>query len=215
MESKKCAFCKKKFFKHDLPNYLWLRRKYCSRLCVYAGSRKPGIPCRICGTSTSSHDKDKIGLLHCGRQDCKEASRKLKNKNISKALSELIQNGNEIGTRWTNNGKSYSVSPEEDALWSVLEKYGFQRQVSFPTHRAKPTHFMMDFAHTARKLYVEVDGPSHRPIVNQLKDAKRDLELAEAGWLGIRIPSTQIKQNLKIIIRRIKRFVGDPTKIRR
>lgn len=118
-----------------------------------------------------------------------------------------------IGTRLTADGKSYSVSPEEEILWPTLAGYGFLRQVSFATHRAKPTHFMLDFAHPARKLYIEVDGPSHRPLVNQLKDARRDLELAESGWRGIRIPSKDVRQDLKIILRRIRSFMTT-TKVR-
>jgi hypothetical protein len=69
---------------------------------------------------------------------------------------------------------------------------GFIQELSIPTKghgtaHAAPASYKADFGHPARRIVVEMDGPSHRPISRRREDAKKNEVLRALGWRVFRI----------------------------
>ena len=83
--------------------------------------------------------------------------------------------------------------PAEALLWKVLRNrglggYKFRRQ-----HPIGP--YIVDFACVECKLIAEVDGETH--LSKRLVDEKRDLFLADEGWLVLRFWNTEVYDDLE------------------
>lgn len=106
-----------------------------------------------------------------------------------------------------------TVSPEEDILWLRIKHLGFQRQLEALTgvHTNRqprpPRYFRLDFGISRLKIYIEVDGESHRGGTRQDDDTRRDLMLAKLGWIGMRISAHLVHTHLEQIVQEIRRFV--------
>jgi len=73
-----------------------------------------------------------------------------------------------------------------------LEPLGFIREYPIKTKGhgtglAAPRAYKADFAHPGRKVLVEVDGPSHRPLARRALDEKKSAVLRALGWVVARV----------------------------
>jgi very-short-patch-repair endonuclease len=91
-----------------------------------------------------------------------------------------------------------------------MTELGFSPQYKVLTgvHTNKlPRMFRLDFAIPERKLYVEIDGSTHR--LRKERDARRDAMLSDLGWLGLRIPSSQVENDIEVVKVRISLWLSD------
>ncbi|HEX9996391.1 MAG TPA: DUF559 domain-containing protein [Abditibacterium sp.] len=79
-------------------------------------------------------------------------------------------------------------TPAETALWNLLRRHqlaGFQFRRQHPIDR-----FFADFACSAAKLIVELDGASHHDRIEQ--DVSRDEHLQSLGWTTLRFSNADL-----------------------
>lgn len=86
------------------------------------------------------------------------------------------------------------MTEEEVMLWSVLRRLrplglAFRRQVPI-------AGFVVDFACHSRRLVVELDGSQHFEDPHAARDALRDAQLSELGYLVLRIPNFEVRRDL-------------------
>ena len=104
------------------------------------------------------------------------------------------------------------ISPEEELISPWLLSLGFVPQYKFLTgvHTNKlPRMFRLDFALPEHKLYIEIDGTVHR--LKKKADTRRDSMMLERGWNGIRIPSSDVNNDIESVKERINLFIADIT----
>ena len=76
-------------------------------------------------------------------------------------------------------------SRAERAVWTLLRD---RRLADFKFRRQHPIGpFVVDFACVARKLVIELDGPSHGIAEQQVFDAQRTAYLNSEGWRVVRV----------------------------
>jgi very-short-patch-repair endonuclease len=209
-EAKTCEICGNSFTKPSRVSYsLWEKRRYCSQICSRAAQLGQttwtkdlkdqipprGVPCRICGEPTRYYAKRFIGMVHCAKPECVEASRAIKNQR----LAENARIAFDAGTRQAA-GQGWKpvplVSKDETALTPWFESIGWvaQFKVNTGVHSFRlPRQFKLDFALPEKMLFVEIDGSSHRTPDRKERDARRDAMLAELGWRGLRIPASSVR----------------------
>lgn len=67
-------------------------------------------------------------------------------------------------------------------------------------------HKTVDFAFKEIKLFLEIDGPYHEKLDQQLRDSMRDLYSRKAGFETIRISNSYVSRNIGDIVKRIKQL---------
>ena len=77
--------------------------------------------------------------------------------------------------------------------------------------RECPFHkFSLDFAWVDSKKVIEIDGEQHhRDAKQKERDAEKDRLLAEEGWEELRIDWSDICNDTKNWIERIKKFINE------
>jgi very-short-patch-repair endonuclease len=83
----------------------------------------------------------------------------------------------------------------EKLLWAELRKLDLHVRRQVPMGR-----YIADFAIHGAKLILEVDGPRHDLVENQLHDALRDDWFASQGYRTLRIPNSSIVNDLNGVI---------------
>ncbi|MBU2445976.1 MAG: endonuclease domain-containing protein [Bacteroidetes bacterium] len=101
-------------------------------------------------------------------------------------------------------------SPIEESLWRKFqnEKINAERQFMFI---AKPLFYYLDFALFCRErnIDVECDGDKfHLSVVAVNYDKKRNNHLTKYGWVVLRYPTYQIKNNLNDVVGEIKETIN-------
>ena len=206
--TKICEICGNAFTKKAVHSrtYWETKARFCSHACHSASMRgkqtAPRMPCRICGEPTRYYACDRVlaDAIRCNRPECVEASKLLKNQRIGAALK-----GRNVGKKDGWRGIPL-VSIEEVLLNDWFASIGWepQHRVNTGVHTVKlPRMFRLDFALPVRKLYVEIDGSSHRSRARQERDALRDSMLTEQGWVGIRIPAKLVRDDIDAVKRTI------------
>lgn len=220
---KRCIQCNATFTKPNtcgLPE--WARRKFCSVRCkslsqrnrkpwnfgLHRESRAQRMPCRICGNPTKYHGTHRNHLstmVHCDLPACVEESRTLKNSRIRHALK---------GRRLSNGSWNLipTISSEEVAIQPYFVALGFVPQFPINTgvksgHGRGHYRYCLDFAHPQRKLYIEIDGSSHRHMDRQIRDQRKDTILSSLGWRGVRISSKEIHEHIDYVCQRVQSWV--------
>lgn len=93
-----------------------------------------------------------------------------------------------------------NLSPPELRLWMELRKepcgYYFRRQ-----HAAGP--YRLDFYCAKARLCIEVDGEAHGYGDRPARDVTRDVWLAAQGVQTLRIPASEVMNNLEGVISHI------------
>jgi len=102
------------------------------------------------------------------------------------AMADRVANGQDS---W-EHGDPYEIAdwsmihtPIEAAVWSDLRSMRVNMWPQFPVSR-----YFVDFACPVKRRAIECDGARYH---NAEKDAKRDAEMLELGWLVMRIPGWQ------------------------
>lgn len=85
----------------------------------------------------------------------------------------------------------------ESELWEHLRarRLGVHFRFQHPTR-----HYILDFACVKLKLCIEVDGPTHDPVVDEWRD--RHLQLA--GWQVLRFTNGEIFDEMERVIAEIE-----------
>jgi len=211
-DTKTCEQCGKTFPKNCYTSRKnWLKVRFCSTDCKvesqrgrlsplkgrsYGPSQAQRIPCRICGEPTKYHggkNHPHKGKVHCGSDECKEASRLIRNERIQATLKDNppTPNGNwhKVTTR---------IGKEEAVIEPFMTSLGFEPQLKVLTNVSSvklPRYFKLDFGHQSKKLAVEIDGSIHR--LRQQSDARKDAMLIERGWRVLRINAKEVTDNLE------------------
>lgn len=73
---------------------------------------------------------------------------------------------------------------------------GFVIPTRMPRGAGYPTHYKIDLAESNWRIAVEVDGWSHRALVRQEQDAKKEAWLQSRGWTVLRFTNQQIRADL-------------------
>jgi hypothetical protein len=89
-------------------------------------------------------------------------------------------------------GNGQHPVPKVVELAAKLEPAGFIREYVVRTNGHGlpvncPNHYKVDFGHPQRRIAVEVDGPSHRPMARRALDQKKTAVLRELGWRVVRV----------------------------
>lgn len=221
--TKTCVQCGTEFPKpYTESRNRWDARKFCGSQCkadsqkgkppwnlgLHSPSKAQKLPCRICGEPTKyngTKNTPNYGLVHCDKPECIEASRVLKNMRISTKHTAMIADGTKRVTQrgWNNVAK---VSPEEITIAPWLESFGWIPQYKLLTgvHSFRlPRMFRLDFALPDHKLYIEIDGSVHKHKDRILRDERRNQMMDERGWIGLRVPSAQIRDDIEAVKRNI------------
>lgn len=221
MVVKPCEQCGQMFAKSSscgAPE--WSKRRFCSPACKAASQRgKPTwnagmafpsnaqkIPCRICGEPTrySGAPQSKLaGQVHCGKPNCAEQSRAIKNQRIAERATDdyAAERRPRFRNAWTNVKR---ISDEEALIapWLVAQGWIPQFRLNTGVHTNRlPRQFVLDFALPAHNLYIEIDGTVHR--LRRERDARRDAMLSERGWRGLRIPSSEVRSDIAAVQEKI------------
>lgn len=168
-------------------------------------------PCKICGRPTKyriSKNNPKFKKQRCERKACIEACRLLKNERIRKARIKEWATGQRkpAANPWAT---ASSVSKEEILIKEWFIAQGWTHQFHIVTglrpqgSRFSP-YFNLDFALPKKKLYVEIDGTSHRN--KKAKDENRDKIMLNLGWRGLRISALRIRNEINLVKTEINRF---------
>lgn len=134
----------------------------------------------------------------CDNPNCIKAERLKRNAEISASQRRSHQSGKRkpVPNPWAGVSR---VSVEELAMKDWFEKRGWVGQFHVKTGLSWKTHdpcvYILDFAQAKKKLYVEIDGSSHRDKL--VTDPRRDRILADLGWTGIRIPASLVNADMK------------------
>ena len=94
-------------------------------------------------------------------------------------------------------------TPSEAALWKLLRHHqmsGFQFRRQHPIDR-----FFADFACSAAKLIVELDGASHHDRTEQ--DEARDEHLRNLGWTTLRFSNADLANHPEGVWSAIEAFL--------
>ena len=228
--TKICKNCQKEFSRPtNCSTKDWPLRKFCSRTCkglfqigkpnLSKGKARPRVraknaaareylKCCICKALTKyTKLRTKNHLVRCDRPECIETVRERKNARIRKTHLRMYKLGlrKRIKTTWKNVGR---VSPEEILLTPWFMKRGWEGQFHVRTglsvKRHLPTCFDLDFAHPKKKLYVEIDGTTHRD--KKMQDERRDRILKDLGWRGLRVLSSQVQSDIAAVKALIQDF---------
>ena len=109
---------------------------------------------------------------------------------VSRARAELLEDRARF--------MRFSPTRSEEWLWRRLSGsktgFAFRRQLVVG-------HFIVDFACTAARLVVEVDGGAHHG--RERHDARRDRELAKLGWTVLRLTEEDVIADLDAAVERI------------
>lgn len=68
---------------------------------------------------------------------------------------------------------------------------GWEPEWVVPTGKGRnsgwPTNYKVDIAHPEERIAIEVDGPAHGSRGRKVEDRRKNLFLAESGWLVLRV----------------------------
>lgn len=196
----------------------WPKRRFCSVACKAKSQkgkvwgrpygqeratdrpRKFPIYCRICGALTKHSGRRAQNMMHCGSPSCADASRLLKNAKISQGHFRAAAEGRKPPGKW----HGMRESKEELLLdpWFICR--GWATQFGVTTGRS-PRWFRLDFAEPALRLYIELDGDSHRK--RRDRDARRDAIMTDLGWKGMRIPAKAVRDDIRAVKLRIDEWI--------
>lgn len=224
---KTCPVCGVKFPKPLTESKrVWLQHTYCSLECTYSdrqgkqpewlidkafqlghepwhkGRSSTYANCRICGKRFPTHGKEL--LVSCPNPECREASKKLRAENASKALKQMWENG-----EFDDNDPTWNLVPTvtsgEIALAPYLEPEGWETQYKVPCNPPDMHNrtYHLDFAYPEEKLYVEIDGSSHLKPDRIEKDNLRTKLLGKKGWQGIRFWEREAKNSPEMVYEQI------------
>jgi very-short-patch-repair endonuclease len=89
------------------------------------------------------------------------------------------------------------MSLPEVLLWRELQKRpgGFKFRRQFPAQA-----YAIDFACLAARLGIEVDGEAHDRGDRPSRDARRDARLESDGFMVLRIPATEVLENMEGVL---------------
>lgn len=83
----------------------------------------------------------------------------------------------------------------------MAEALGWPMEVVIPTGIPKgngyPTCYKVDVGSKDLKIAIEIDGNSHKTLVRQSQDRKKEEFLASIGWTVLRFTNQEVDENLK------------------
>lgn len=93
----------------------------------------------------------------------------------------------------------------ERLLWEALRK----RKMNF-RRQAPIGRFIVDFAHLASRLVIEVDGPFHDLPERKIADAARTRWLNDNGYRVVRFPEKRVRDDLMAVVEQIVAQTAPP-----
>lgn len=95
----------------------------------------------------------------------------------------------------------------EVLLWKELRA---GKMMGYKFNRQKPLlNYIVDFYCKSLKLVIEVDGVSHDNQISYDRDKKRQAELENIGLSFLRFDDSDVKKNMKSVLRTIEGFIED------
>lgn len=158
------------------------------------------MPCRICGMATKyrhAESSTALGLVNCGSDACRAASKALRYARTSETRRTNIASG-KVPVLRDNWRLSSQVAKEEDTInqWMTDRGWTPQHKVLTGVHSFRePRYYKLDFAHLERLLCVEIDGASHRLPGRKERDLRKDAFLRDRGWNVLRITTSVIRED--------------------
>ena len=100
------------------------------------------------------------------------------------------------------------ATEEENILWGELRNsklgYKFRRQHSIGG-------YILDFYCAKKRLIIEIDGAIHESVSHKEYDKLRDKYFEELDYKVLRFKNTEVKNNLKKVINKVKNLCnGSP-----
>ena len=94
-----------------------------------------------------------------------------------------------------------AMTEPERLLWECLRG----RKLGVRVRRQHPIGpYIVDFAVVARRVVIEVDGPTHHDRPAELV---REAELYERGWQVVRVTNDEVRSDFEAVIERIRRVL--------
>lgn len=94
----------------------------------------------------------------------------------------------------------------EVLLWNELKG----KQLGFQFSRQIPIdNFIVDFYCKDLMLALEIDGSSHHPEIQQIKDKVRQERLESLGVHFLRFDDLDVKKNIKWVVNEIYQWIED------
>ena len=117
-------------------------------------------------------------------------------------MSLLVHNNERLKDRRRELRKR--STKEEEILWSKIRNnkigYKFKRQHSIGG-------YILDFYCSELRLIIEIDGASHNTQEAKGYDENRDRYFKELGYITVRFLNTEIENNLKEVLNKIKKYI--------
>lgn len=103
-----------------------------------------------------------------------------------------------MGATATARAMRKALTPPEARLWAALKRL---RSHGFHFRRQRPFRgWYLDFVCFERRLVIEVDGAHHEFDEQIEKDQVRDAVLAREGFLTLRFPNADIRDNIEGVL---------------
>ncbi len=109
------------------------------------------------------------------------------------AVSETLRKMEWAPTVRKGNGTG--LTPAEAVIHPTMLELGFEWNCAVSLGERQPgypTNYKLDFGHRQHLVGVEIDGHTHRTVVGQTRDRKKEERLAELGWSMFRIPNERL-----------------------
>ena len=115
-------------------------------------------------------------------------------KKMSEALKEA----------WKRNTERRPTIPvasseAEDRILHVMLRLGFEHQFRVNAKDVNRKYYVLDFAHPAKKINVEIDGFHHRFDDSKMVDEARDADLEAQGWTVLRFWARETKSKREFV----------------
>ncbi len=227
-DTKTCKFCGAEFNRTNESPTAWASRQFCSSRCAYEPRKGKPVAalvefvadngghgsrwmkrtaykkCRICGATF--HHASKY-VLSCDNPDCRAKSEQLRRENLSRKTTEMWRTGvlNTENSSWNFVAR---ISKGETVIKDAMAEIGFVHQFKYTVNTPDFIRtYHLDFAIPDMKLYVEIDGSSHKLPKSKKRDAIRTQLLHDDGWQCLRFWEREAVKKSDSLTLKVKEWV--------
>jgi|SRR5215831_3452137 len=180
-----CEACGASFFSSAAQA---VARRFCSRDCL-ADAHRATIVCAYCGASrTIKRYRAEEGQRCCSNR----CATLLRMRELSFEPAYIAEK--------RRSGRRTDIETLAEA---VLREVGLPYQFELKVGR-----YSIDFALPTLGIALECDGWQHLTTAGRARDARRDAELAAAGWRAVHVDGGALRRDARVAIRHALRDAG-------
>lgn len=200
-EIRKCKICEKKFEAYISQP----QKKTCSMSCYRKWEQTP--ECR------NKRSKDLKNAHEKNPEWAKRSSKRMKENNPAKnpeiqiKIQQSIKNGKGYKLSQYRGGNGRPLPQAQRILLAALsEEWIAEYPIStkMPRDSGYPTCYKVDIGNPQLKIWIELDGKSHKQPERKIMDKKKEDFLRDMDWKGLRFKNKQVIEQLQTVLKRIK-----------